>query len=313
MSHFGDRPWDARHEHLRPSLLERYFTQNRVKTRGPWLVGAEIETSFQDGDGRPITLSTAQAIFRSLAESDWKVSEQKGSLITKLAHPAGGALLFELGRQNLEIATDPAAAADIVRHTRSMLDELYEVAALHGAFPRFEPLFPTGEDLLVVPDGRDQTWLDVDGRTALRPLAAISAVQYTVDVPPEKALLCINGLLGRISAFRADYPQEGTWREYIRSSKAGYRTDRYGGPDRFEDVRDYCRKLLRHDVVTPEGLKPHSAVRDLDIPLFIRSVWWYFRLRRYGDALAVEVRPLARRADEKLDAQLAFVLDAMNL
>jgi hypothetical protein len=53
--------------------------------------------------------------------------------------------------------------------------------------------------------------------------------------------------------------------------------------------------------MTPEGLT-----------LFLRSIWWYFRLRRYGPQLCVEVRPLPRLSDHDLQNQLDFVLAIMG-
>ena len=101
------------------------------------------------------------------------------------------------------------------------------------------------------------------------------------------------------------------WRAYIAESKANYRSDRYGGPLQFESILDYCMRLSKHDVVQGATLVPFDAVGEIDIPLYLRSIWWYFRLKRYGKALCVEVRPLPRRADELLQSQLEKVFDLM--
>ena len=57
----------------------------------------------------------------------------------------------------------------------------------------------------------------------------------------------------------------------------------------------------------------YADAMTVDIPLFIRSVWWYFRLRRYGTQLCIEIRPFARCEDDDFVHQLSFVLDTLNL
>lgn len=61
-------------------------------------------------------------------------------------------------------------------------------------------------------------------------------------------------------------------------------------------------KLVKNDVVmyrgNPVRLPPEQAP-DLDPNLFLRSVWWDYRLRRFGDSLAVEMRPFGRCPDEE--------------
>lgn len=108
--------------------------------------------------------------------------------------------------------------------------------------------------------------------------------------------------------FMVDYPQDAVWKRYIADSSAGYRSDRYGGPLTFESLEDYCLALTRHDVVQGVRLVQFSNVSELDVSLYIRSIWWYFTLKRYGNALCIEVRPMARRVDEQFQAQLEKVL-----
>lgn len=50
-------------------------------------------------------------------------------------------------------------------------------------------------------------------------------------------------------------------------------------------------------------------VLDLNVPLYLRSIWWYFRLKRYGNALCIEVRPMPRRDDEDIKRQFQKVLE----
>ncbi len=65
-------------------------------------------------------------------------------------------------------------------------------------------------------------------------------------------------------------------------------------------------------MVSVNGLIPFDQAEDLNIPLFLRSIWWYFRLKSYGANLCVEVRPRPRKADLELDRQLEFVLDIIS-
>lgn len=292
--------------------LQDYFETARASpSEEP--VGMEVETSFLDDTGRPISLQQSQAIFKSLVDSGWNASQKKGSLLTELKSPRGDKLLYEVGRQNLEIATVPAATKYAVRECRAVLNRLYAAAAAHRAYPSFKPIVDTKEDLLVIPDERDSIWDALDGRDALKMIAWMSAVQFTVEIPHEKALQSLNNLGSSIGMYLADYPQDSIWRDYIRISRAGYRTDRYGGPLEFESIADYCDQLSRHEVVQGPKLVPYGSVKDLNIPLHLRSIWWYFRLRRYGERLCIEIRPLARYDDDALDQQLDLVLETLAL
>jgi len=106
----------------------------------------------------------------------------------------------------------------------------------------------------------------------------------------------------------ADFPQDAVWKRYIVDSSAKYLSNRYGGPLAFESLEDYCQALARHDVVQGTRLVPFQDVSNLEVSLYLRSIWWHFRLKRYGNALCIEVRPMARRADEQFQHQLDKVL-----
>lgn len=292
--------------------LQKYFTDG-IKRGCNDVVGMEVETSFADEDGQPISLETSQTLFKSLAAMGWEITERKGRLISELRDRDGNRILYELGRQNIELSTKPSSVGKIVDECRSTLARIYESAASIGAYPLFKPILETNEDLLVVPDERDATWIKLDGRDALLPLARISAVQFTIEVPADRAIWCVNSLGKNLGAFLADYPQDSVWRQYIQNSLAGYECDRYGGPVAFVDMNDYVAKLGAYRVVTKNGLRDFTDSGAADSSIFIRSVWWYFRLRRYGDSLCIEVRPLARRTDGEFTRQLGLVLDALNL
>ena len=94
------------------------------------------------------------------------------------------------------------------------------------------------------------------------------------------------------------------------------REDRYGGPRRFKDLADYVDQIKKHNVVMHQGQPcnlPFDDVDSPDIELFLRSVWWHYRLRRYGDQLTVEIRPFGRDVSFKeLWERLSQVLANVN-
>ncbi|MBP7927613.1 hypothetical protein KAZ57_00515 [Patescibacteria group bacterium] len=288
--------------------LVKYFTEGTVASNVQ-TVGAEIETQFVDSKGNPVQTATSQKMLSLLVANGWKIADSKNGLITKLTDAAGNNIFYELGRHNIEVSTVAATPGTVISIAKNCLEQLYKVGQEFEAVPFFGPVLYGNSDLLVIPDDRDAIWVELDGCRALAPLARISAVQFTVSVNPARAIETINRLGENINLFLKDYPQDKIWRRYIKDSRAKYRTDRYGGPLLFEDMSDYCQRLSAHAVVQGTKLVPFSMVEELDIPLYLRSVWWYFRLKRYGKALCVEVRPMPRREDGMLQSQLEEVLD----
>lgn len=288
--------------------LIEYFSGASGTTAGN--VGAEVETQFLDGNGDPVTLDVSRRIMGSLIGNEWQVGAFQNDFPSVLVDDHGNRLLHELGRHNIELATAPFATDDILAETRACLAQLYAAAEAQGAQPYFNSILPGDEDLIVLTDERDTEWRRLDGPDALAPLARISSVQFTVSVSLDDATTVLNRLGARMEEFLADFPQDRVWKEYIANSHAGYRPDRYGGPLHYDSIEDYVAKLTRQAVVQDGKLVPVEQVSDLDIPLYLRSVWQHFRLRRYGDTLCIEVRPLARREDTHLQTQLERVLAA---
>lgn len=293
--------------------LVAYFTEGLVPVHVGGNIGMEVETQFVDQFGKPISLRQSQGILRSLHLREfngWRISEQKGDLITSLKDRDGNRILYDLGWQNLELATVPRSREEIVVYARKCLEEIYDAAKYDGAYPFFGPVLPDESDLLVVPDQRDQIWVDLDGREALAPLARISSVQFTISAAdPYQAIFSLNRLGRMVGHFLENYPQEHVWRKYVKNSCAGYDPLRYGGPLFFRDIEHYCEELLRHNYVAGPRLVPCAEVADFNSSQFIRSVWWYFRLKRYGSELCIEVRPLGRYRDEEFEEQLKMVLN----
>ena len=298
--------------------LLQYFMQGMMPY--PWSrVGTEIETQFvNDTDGQPISIATSQAILRRLGNIPGWRTEYSGSKVVKVIGPKGETVLYELGRSNLEVSASPTSPGRVVREIRTVLEQLYAAAGENKAQPLFQPIIqvPDPTELLVLPDDRDANFAQLDGVNALAPLCTCSAVQFVVDVSPSRAIAALNGLGAHLPFFLAQYPQEAIWRRYVAEAAAGYDPLRYGGPTGFEDIVHYCEELSEHRVIRGTTLVPFAEVKEKmtseGLTLFLRSVWWYFRLRRYGPQLCVEVRPLPRLSDHDLQNQLDFVLAIMG-
>jgi len=290
--------------------IKEYF-KDGIMSQTLQTVGAEVETQFVDNEGNPISTQASQQILARLVECGWLIGSRKGNLVTTLVDSSGNRIFYELGRHNIEVATIVSTSEQVLGVVQECLDQLYEAARKVGAVPYFAPILPGEEDLLVIPDERDAIWLELDGRAALALLARISAVQFTISVAPQDTVRILNAFGKQINSFLVDFPQDAVWKKYITDSSAGYLSSRYGGPLIFKSLDDYCQALVRHDVVQGAHLVPFVSVNDLDISLYLRSIWWHFRLKRYGNALCVEVRPMARRTDEYLQDQLEKVLNTV--
>lgn len=285
---------------MKKEKLYDYFTKGLNPIFRGW-IGAEIETHFIYPNGDPITIDCSQEIFKILVNDGWQVVSMKGVLITELAKN-GAKILYELGRQNIEVATPPADPECLFGVINSFMSELYFAAEKCNAYPLFAPIIETEEDLLIIPDERDAAWLELDGVRQLGLLSKISSVQFTFETKgPEDAIYLLNKLSENRDKFVSSNPyvQEEMWVEYIQSSKAGYRSDRYGVmcPT---SIGNYVELLSSHDVVLDSKLVPFDEAEQENIDMFLRSVWWNFRLRRYSDRLCIEVRTLSRRDDGQI-------------
>lgn len=297
--------------------LVRYFTEGVGAYETGATVGIEVETQFIDNAGHPISSVIADRIFRSnfsfWNDDSWNATAMNGTTITEMTRVRGDdKILYELGRHNIELSFSPRSPEVAVNEALIVLERLMIVARGCGAYPFLGPVFESDENLLLIPDERDATWLALDGVMVLNLLARTSSVQFTIDVRPEDAVLVLNKLGENMGMFLSEYPQDALWKKYIAESPAGYKSDRYGGPLFFRNIENYCERLVEHDVVLNNKLVPHEEVMVLNIPLFIRSVWWHFRLKRYGERLCIEIRPLPRGSNESIRAQFSLVQSIIN-
>ncbi len=297
---------------MKKEKLLGHFTKELDQNYRGW-VGSEIETNFVNKNGEPITVSCSQEIFNVLSEQGWKVTGRKGVLITVLEKD-GAKVLYELGRQNIEIATPPVSQKQLWNVIQTLMNELYSTAKKCGAYPLFEPIIDTKEDLLVIADERDVSWLNLDGRVHLTPLAKTASVQFTFETKgPKHAIELLNKLAKSREIFTEDnlYIQEEIWRTYIQNSNAGYKKNRYGVVQP-NSIEQYVDLLADHDVVIGNDLVPFEKAEQENIDLFLRSVWWNFRLRRYSNRLCIEVRIFARRKDNQILVDLQKVLSIID-
>ena len=295
------------------TLLE-HFAKGTQKTVTGSKIGCEIETIFVFADtGMPVSLAVSQAV-RGATEG----------------RPTGCINKIELSRATHELAIGPCGSfEELLDLAHCSLAWQYQVADRYGAVPLFAPEIRWGGSLLDPSEDRDQLWLRLDGAVALEQLVCAS-VQFTVDVHPHDAIPIINELWRR-RLHEVDFaPNHRRWQNYIALSNAGYDPLRYGGPAGFQegvdDLADYVRQLSLHDVVMHgDQLVRLNAqcVPDLNIDLFLRSVWWHYRLRRPeigpesnrrpGSTLAVEIRPIARRDDDCLERYWRLIAPVFGL
>ena len=287
------------------STLLRHFANGTQKTQTGARIGMEIETIYVFADtGAPISQAISN---RMRAETAGLPAHCRNNGI-------------DLSRATHELVVGPCPTIEeVLERAAAGLAWQYGVAKRFGAVPVFAP--EVQHDGPLVDAGtnpRDSLWLQLDGLAALEQLTCAS-VQFTVDVHPQDAIGVINELWKREVHLYDFAPNDRRWRNYVALSAAGYDPLRYGGPHHFEDgfagLHDYVEQLTLHDVVMHHGALARldaASVSDLDCELYLRSVWWHYRLRRPGP-LAVEIRPFARRADTCFEQYWRLIAPVLGL
>lgn len=283
-----------------PKLLS-YFTSGTDTTKTLAYIGTEIEGFFVTRERFPISAETTEKILSETWEKpDWLT------------------VTLELGRNNLELAIAPQPGfTPLWDKIRYGLAWLYKTASRYGAYPVFIPEFYWNESLLWIQptEKRDQLWAALDGTVALESLTRIASVQFTIDVNPRDAISVINALWKQNVHMRDFAVNNAGWQSYIRQSSAGYRIDRYGGPEGFTNLEDYVAQLSLHDVLMHQDRlvrMPPVLLPDYDIPLHLRSIWWNYRLKRYDNTLVLEIRPFSRRNDENIHKNWEWIVEAIG-
>jgi hypothetical protein len=293
--------------------IVRYFKDGRTVKRASRQAGIEVESLLVDAEGKPISHKVSEAI---MAELQQEV-------------PDGWMWLYDLGWNNLELVTPPVTIAKmpaLLAQTVTQLGRLGEIAAQHGSYvlqthvdaPQYREL-----DTLMLPDERDSLWVQLDGRDALIPLGHFASVQFTIDC------CSVTEAMEYIAALNALAYQEGwpvkesddIWSTYIAQSRAGYSSDRYGpAPEAFDE---YCARLSSQHVVMntdksgalyrPEAGLALAHAEQVNIELFLRSVWWTTRLKLLGGKLVLEIRFLPRKADTEIAKQWEVIRTTLGL
>jgi hypothetical protein len=287
--------------------LISYFKQGRPAEAGRRTVGVEIETLFVDANLKPISLVAAQSIWRRLVDDwGWTIVEQKAGMLVEL-EKQGFRLIYELSWNNFELTTPPALTSnysDLFRSIGLRMAELALAAESFGVKPLIKRWDSSRDNTLILPDRRDEIWVKLDGLEPLCLLGHTSCIHFNLDLQSIEEGLRFMAVL-KIKYLELGWPALSNgwaWREYLETSRAGYESDRYGWPPA-GSLLDYCRKLSSFKVVmdkTGDDLAivdpalEFSQVANPDINLFLRSVWWIFRLRVRGGKLVLEIRDVPR-------------------
>ena len=286
--------------------IKKYFENVETCQISDRRIGIETESlAVNKWNRKPISLDTSQRMMRRLIEEyGYKIIEEKNNLITRV-EKGGFEIFYELGWNNFELITPPFLIDDInalsSEHDRA-LQELNFVGESSGV----ETLNTSWDgyylNSLVMPDKRDEIWLKLDG-PALYPLGHIASIHLNIDLVSidegMKWIKILNDYFRKVQ-WPANKNEE-IWKRYLALSMAEYEKTRYGQPP--ENFSDYCRKLSEYKVVMNRSngeleimkpVKSFTETANVDFDLFIRSVWWWSRLRVRNGKLVLEIRDIPR-------------------
>lgn len=291
-----------------------FFTDG-VSRKASERIGIEVETIHIGPDGQPVDACVTQTLLRKMVTArpnDWTVKEygeyRGQKRILAIANRFGDHVVFEIGVANIEVVTRALAPKAAIATAQGVLDQLGEIARKDGRCrPYYGPIVTPRKSVIAPMTKREHNFLKLHGEDLENMMACTACVQFTIEVTPDNAIKIINRLRSRTPEFLATYPQDELWKRYLHESNVGYRADRYGNPTEVNSIDEYCRQLARHDVVTEHGLVPHNEAGDINLTLFVKSVWWHFRLRRYGNQLCLEIRPISRGTDGEIANSWNFV------
>ena len=135
--------------------LVRYFTEGIENKPIAHTVGVEVETSFvrmenvPKGSGswyaskkpKPITLAQSQELFKQFLKRNfwWKITKRKGELVTEISDNEGNKLLYELGRQNIEISAAPRPLSETIDCIQNLENKLSSFLSATDAKALLDP------------------------------------------------------------------------------------------------------------------------------------------------------------------------------
>ena len=301
--------------------LKKYFCTAEITPKEQRTLGLEIETLFTS-DNQPISLETSQAIMSELIKNfSWDKKAETNNIITNV-EKGGFNIIYELGWNSFELISPPFLLSELgklIAKYKQRLQELYSCARAYGAEPIFQPSDGFHNNTLIIPDKRDEIWLELDG-PVLKELGHIASVHYNLSLESieegMKLIKKINNLYKIL-----DIPPLSVrlaWQKYIKESRAGYEKNRYAPPP--ETFNAYCQNLSELKVVmNRSGGKllrikptPFYQLNKVDIELFLRSVWWWTRLRKRNKKLVLEIRGFPRVTDKQIEKDLKIVLSLFN-
>ncbi len=311
--------------------LGEYFTANTNIGDLLWSkrkIGLEIESLFIDRTtGLPITKEVSQRMYlRLVGEQGWKMEEIKGDMVTKIS--CGGTdLIVDLGWNNFELITPTWSSDEFktkgIDSIQTRLEDVYKAAEHYNACPSGTSYDGHADkNTLAVPDERDDIWTKLDG-PVLCVLGHIASVHVNIDLKSVdegfEFIRRLNQYYDKVNW--PPRPVRDAWDKYIAESAAGYEVGRYGPPP--ESFPQYLKQLAKYKVFMNKngksGLKQvknpkvfHDTL-PIDYELFLRSVWWWSRLRVRRNNLVLEVRAIPRGNDADLRQDVENVLSLLDL
>jgi hypothetical protein len=246
----------------------------------------------------------------------WNKNTETNKIITNIEKD-GFNIIYELGWNLFELISPPYLLSErkkLIQNCEEKLQELYQCADKYGAKPIFEPFDGFYNNTLIIPDKRDKIWLELDG-PVLKELGHIASIHYNLSLSSiaegMELIKKINKLYQKLNIPPKSVRR--AWRKYIKNSWAKYEPDRYAAPP--ETFSQYCRKLSLFKVVMNkqgdelirEKSIAFSALSTVNIDLFLRSVWWWTRLRKRNGKLILEIRGFPRQSDKKIRDNLKII------
>lgn len=287
-----------------------YFETASVCNPKERMLGIEIESLFVNSTTKnPITLEVSQKIWKKLVENHgWRVTETKNGMLVKLSKD-DYQLVYELGWNNFELNTPAFCITDkteLFRSVANILQSFKEAANNFDAEILFSGYDQSISSTLILPDERDKIWIELDGEEALSILGHIACVHYNLDLSSVDEGFEFMELLKPMYQEKNWFENGNAWawKKYIKKSKAEYAADRYGIPP-MNNLEQYCSSLAGFNVVMnkrkdngrlfiPETNIPAGETSKFDMELFLRSVWWVYRLRVRDGKLVLEIRDVPR-------------------
>jgi len=301
--------------------LITYFQKAAITKSDKRTLGLEIETLFVS-KGRPISLKISQVIMSELVQKFfWNKKTETNKIITNI-EKNGFNIIYDLGWNLFELTSPPCLLSErkkLIQRCEKNPQELYCCAGKYGARPVFGPFDGFYNNTLIIPDKRDEIWLELDG-PVLKELGHIASVHYNLSLSSTaegmELIKKINKLYQKLNI--PPRPVRLAWQKYIKNSWAKYEPDRYAAPP--ETFSQYCHKLSLFKVVmNKQGNKlirekgiAFSALETVDIDLFLRSVWWWTRLRKRNNKLVLEIRGFPRATDGQINKDLEIILSLLN-